>query len=120
MKGRTLVIAVAGVLAAVPTTAGAQSDVQHPPKLPNSTRGAKKCGVAKAKLSGASYRVYVTKGKSRITCRKARAVIRDFDFMKERPRGWTYFDWTKGGNGPWSDVWEREDTKVVIGAIIRL
>lgn len=119
MKAGTLAIAVAGMLAWAPA-AGAQSDVQNPPKLPSSSRSAKKCGVATAKKSGASYRVYVTKGKSRITCRKARSVIRDFDFGTQRPRGWTYFDWTKGGNGPWSDVWEREDTKAVVAAIIRL
>ena len=34
-------------------------------------------------------------------------------------RGWQYFDWTKGGNGPWSDVYNRNDRKVVIGAIMR-
>ena len=30
-----------------------------------------------------------------------------------------YFDWTKGGNGPWSDVYYRHDHKVVIGAIMQ-
>jgi hypothetical protein len=119
MKRIAMAIAVTGLLAAAPG-AGAQSDVQHPPKLPNSTRSAKRCGTATAAKSGAKYRVYVTKGKSRMTCRAARSVVRRFDFGKRRPRGWTYFDWTKGGNGPWSDVWEREDTKVVVAAIIRL
>jgi hypothetical protein len=119
MKGRILATAVAGMLVAAPA-ASAQSDVQHPPTLPGSARHAKKCGVAKAKLTGATYRVYVTKGKTRITCRGARSVIAHFDFMKERPRGWTYFDWTKGGNGPWSDVWERHDTKVVVAAVLRM
>ena len=35
-------------------------------------------------------------------------------------RGYTYFDWTKagGGPGPWSDVWEREDERVVVTAIV--
>jgi hypothetical protein len=47
-------------------------------------------------------------------------VIARFDFMRDRPRGWTYFDWTKGGNGPWSDVWERHDTKVVVAAVLRM
>ena len=36
-----------------------------------------------------------------------------------RERGCQYFDWTKGGNGPWSDVYYRHDHKVVIGAIMR-
>ena len=117
MKGRTMAIAVAGLLVAAPV-AGAQSDVQHPPKLPDSTHGAKKCGTAKSPL-GQTYRVYITKGKSRATCRGARSVIEHFSFFGHRPKGWTYFDWTKGGNGPWSDVWERHDEKVVVAAIIR-
>jgi hypothetical protein len=33
-------------------------------------------------------------------------------------RGWTSFDWTKGGNGPWSDVWLRHDRHAVVAAII--
>ena len=37
----------------------------------------------------------------------------------ERIPHYQYFDWTKGGNGPWSDVYYRHDHKVVIGAIMR-
>ncbi len=33
-------------------------------------------------------------------------------------RGWTSFDWTKGGNGPWSDVWLRHYRHAVVAAII--
>jgi hypothetical protein len=33
-------------------------------------------------------------------------------------KGWTYYDWTKGGSGPWSDVWVRHDRKVVVLAIV--
>ncbi len=33
-------------------------------------------------------------------------------------KGWTYFDWTKGGNGPWSDVYDRDGHRRTIGAII--
>jgi len=32
--------------------------------------------------------------------------------------GWQYYDWTKGGSGPWSDVWYRNDKKVVVLAIL--
>jgi hypothetical protein len=117
VQGRALGMALAGVLAVVPTAA-AQSNVQDPPKLPDSARGAKRCGSAKSPL-GQSYRVYITKGKSRATCRAARSVIQHFHLFEHRPKGWTYFDWTKGGNGPWSDVWERHDEKVVVAAIIR-
>ena len=41
--------------------------------------------------------------------------------QSHRPRsaGYQYFDWTKGGNGPWSDVYYRNDHKVIVGAILR-
>jgi len=116
-QGRVFGIALAGVLALAPTAA-AQSSVQNPPRLPNSTHKAKRCGTARSPI-GQSYRVYVTKSQSRATCRGARSVIQHFRFFERRPRGWTYFDWTKGGNGPWSDVWERHDEKVVVAAILR-
>jgi hypothetical protein len=102
-------------LALLAPAAGAQGDSQHPPKLPGSTKGAKKCKTASR--YGASFRVYITKGKSRISCKRARQIV------SHKPptsvHGWQYFDWTKGGNGPWSDVYNRNDRKVVIGAIMR-
>jgi hypothetical protein len=102
-------------LALLAPAAGAQGDALHPPKLPGSTKGAKRCKTASR--YGASFRVYVTKGKSRISCKRARRIV------AHKPptevRGWQYFDWTKGGNGPWSDVYNRNDRKVVIGAIMR-
>ena len=102
-------------LALLAPTATAQGDAQNPPTLPNSTKGAKKCKTTSR--DGSSFRVYVTKGKSRISCKRARRIV-----ALKRPtgvRGWQYFDWTKGGNGPWSDVYHRNDRKVVIGAILR-
>jgi hypothetical protein len=101
-------------LALLAPSAGAQSHAQNPPKLPDSTKGAKKCKPA-ARF-GSSFRVYVTKGKGRISCRKARKIVAKPPFDL---KGWQYFDWTKGGNGPWSDVYCRSDHKVVIGAIMR-
>ena len=102
-------------LALLAPTAAAQGDAQHPPKLPNSTKGAKKCKTALR--YGSSFRVYITKGKSRITCKRARKLV-----AHEPPtevRGWQFFNWVSGGNGPWSDVYHRNDRKVVIGAIMR-
>ena len=58
--------------------------------------------------------MFVTKGKKRISCKKARKVAR----AGVDPKGYQYFDWTKGGNGPWSDVWWRNDHKVVVAGII--
>jgi hypothetical protein len=61
-------------LALVAPSAGAQGDAQHPPTLPNSTKGAKKCKNASS--YGSSFRVYITKGKGRISCKRARRIIR--------------------------------------------
>jgi hypothetical protein len=106
-------LAVAALLAA-PGAAAAQSDVQDPPRVPTSAKSAKRCKTTKNRF--ASFRVFIVKGKSRITCRKARSVVR----AGLDARGYTYFDWTKagGGPGPWSDVWEREDERVVVTAIV--
>ena len=100
-------------LAMLAPTAGAQH-TQNPPKLPNSTKGAKKCKTVSR--GGYSFRVFVTKGKRRISCKKARKIVAKPPFDV---KGFQYFDWTKAGNGPWSDVYCRSDHKVVIGAIMR-
>ena len=102
-------------LALLAPAAGAGSPAQHPPKMPSSTKGAKKCKTASR--FGASFRVYVTKGKRRLSCRRARKIV-SMPPLEDIPR-YQYFDWTKGGNGPWSDVYYRHDHKVVIGAIMR-
>jgi hypothetical protein len=117
MKARTLAIAVAALLVAAPA-AGAQGTLEDPPSVPRSTAAAKKrCGQIKNRF-GSKFRVYVLSG--RYTCRKARSVVRRARFQHDSPTGWTYWDWTKagGGPGPWSDIWERNDRKVVVGAIV--
>jgi len=111
---RALLVAVVA-LAVLAPSALAGSGMQDPPKLPNSTAGTKKCRTASR--YGASFRVYIVRGARRISCRRARRVVAykpPFDVPH-----WTYFDWTKGGNGPWSDVYRRNDRRVVIGAIMR-
>ena len=80
--------------------------------MPNKVSKAKKCG--RANNGFADFRVYLGKGRKRITCKRARAVVR----KGINANGWQYFDWTKGGNGPWSDVWYRHDKKVVVLAIL--
>jgi hypothetical protein len=102
-------------LALLAPAASADDPAQHPPKMPNSTKGSKKCKTASR--FGSSFRVYIVKGKRRISCKKARAIV-----AKEPVDGnkrYQYFDWTKGGNGPWSDVYYRHDHKVIVGAILR-
>ena len=101
-------------LALLAPAAGAQHS-QHPPKMPASTKGAKKCKTASR--FGASFRVYITKGKGRLSCKRARTIVAKPPL--EPIKHYQYFDWTKGGNGPWSDVYCRHDHKVVIGAIMR-
>jgi hypothetical protein len=107
------VVTAALLLLAPP--AAAQAPGQDPPKMPDSTRGAKACGTDVESRFGGHFRVYITKGNRRVSCRRARAIVRKHTNV----RGWRYFDWTKGGNGPWSDVWQRRDRRAVVGAIIR-
>ena len=102
-------------LALLAPAAGAQSHAQDPPKMPASTKGAKKCKTASR--FGASFRVYITKGKGRLSCKRARKIVAMPPL--DRIPHYQYFDWTKGGNGPWSDVYYRHDHKVVIGSIMR-
>jgi len=112
---RAFLIAILALALLAPTAAAQGDPAQHPPKMPNSTKGSKKCG--KASRFGATFRVFLVKGKSRISCKRARQIVR------KPPLGnikhWQYFDWTKGGNGPWSDVYYRHDRKVSIGAIMQ-
>lgn len=110
---RPFLIALLALTLLAPTAA-ADDPAQHPPKMPNSTKGAKKCKTAGR--FGASFRVYITKGKGRISCKKARQIVAAPPFDLKH---YQYFDWTKAGNGPWSDVYYRHDHKVVIGAIMR-
>ena len=102
-------------LALLAPTAAADDPSQHPPKMPNSTKGAKKC--KNAGRFGASFRVYVVKGKGRLSCKRARKIV-SMPPLDDIPH-YQYFDWTKGGNDPWSDVYNRHDHKVIIGAIMR-
>jgi hypothetical protein len=106
---RRLTIAALGCALLLSVPASAREQV---PRLPDSTHGSKRCGKTHNKY--AKYRVFVTKGKKRISCKKARKVARS----GVNPKGFQYFDWTKGGNGPWSDVWWRNDHKVVVAGIL--
>jgi len=104
-----------GVAACLWAAAPAQAQhSQDPPTVPNKAGKAKKCGRTSTEF--AKFKVYLGKGRKRITCRRARAVVR----KGMNARNYQYFDWTKGGNGPWSDVWYRHDKKVVVLAIIVL
>jgi len=100
-----------GVAACLWTAAPAQAQ-QDPPSVPQKVSKAKKCG--RADNGFADFKVYLGKGRHRITCKKARGVVA----KGVMANGWQYYDWTKGGSGPWSDVWYRNDKKVVVLAIL--
>ena len=104
---RALLILVVALVLAAPARAG----VQNPPTMPNSTANEKRCKGVTSKFD-ARFRVWVVTGK--VSCKTARRVVR----QSVDAKGWTYFDWTKGGNGPWSDVWTRAHNTKTIGAII--
>jgi hypothetical protein len=104
------------LLAALAVAVLAAPALAAPPKMPSSTKGTKNCGQDVRATYGGHFRVYITKGRKRISCRTARSVVRKGGL--NAPKGWRYWDWTKGGNRPWSDVWRRHDHRVVIGAII--
>jgi hypothetical protein len=110
---RPFLIAVLALALLAPTAAAQGDPSQHPPKMPSSTKGTKKCG--KASRFGSTFRVYLVKGKGRISCKRARTIVKKPPF---NIKNWQYFDWTKAGNGPWSDVYYRHDRKVSIGAIM--
>jgi hypothetical protein len=108
----TAVCAVALLVAAPVATASVR-----PPSMPGSTKGTKKC--RNAHRFGATFRIYIVRGKHRITCKKARGLLQKTNPAQgQDPKGWTYWDWTKGGNRPWSDVWMRNDRKVIVGGIV--
>jgi hypothetical protein len=103
-----------GVAACLWAAAPAQAQSDDPPKVPDKVGKAKKCG--RSNNGFADFKVYLGKGRKRITCKRARAVVR----KGMNTTNYQYFDWTKGGNGPWSDVWYRHDKKVVVLAIVIL
>ncbi len=107
---RLLIGAVTALALTVATPALAAA-----PRMPDGTAGAKRCGTDVTNRYGGHFRVFVTKGERRVSCRRARSIVRRGIDV----RGWRYYDWTKGGNGPWSDVWQRHDRRAVVGAILR-
>ncbi len=81
--------------------------------LPRRAGAAKRCGVVHR--SGHPLRVYVVRGRQRVVCRRARALVR-------RPplraiRNWQRYDWRRTHNGPWAWVYARRDRKAVVAAI---
>jgi hypothetical protein len=84
-------------------------------RMPRSAGGRKGCGTVSR--FGRVLRVFVTRGDPRITCARARDLARRPPLR--RIAGWARYDWSRTGDGPWTDVYVREDGRVVVGAIAR-
>jgi len=88
-----------------------RSDPLMPPSprrlgLHRGVAGAQRCG------RGARGRVYVLRGRDRVTCTDAALVVRAGPLhARSRWRGW---DWGRAGRGGWLAVYERRDGRVVI------
>lgn len=96
----------------VPCTPPDDVNVQTPPTLPGTLHGSTSCGTVSGP-NGSHFRVYVTFGHA--TCPQARALVPQNMHVRAP---WTYWDWTKGGNGPWTDTFERSDAGAVVAAIL--
>ena len=81
-----------GVAACLWTAAPARP--QDPPSVPPKVSKAKKCG--KADNGFADFKVYLGKGRHRITCKKARGVVA----RGIMANGWQYYDLDQAGGGP--------------------
>jgi hypothetical protein len=82
--------------------------------MPSTTLGTTDCGPVHR--FGRNLRVYVTRGKERIECTRARQLARKPP-LRRIPR-WRAYDWSRTHNGPWREVYARQDRKVVIGTVV--
>ena len=81
--------------------------------LPGRAVASKRCGVIHR--LGHPTRVYVVRGRQRVTCRRARALVR-------RPHlaptvNWRTYDWRRTGAGPWAWVYARRDRGAIVATI---
>jgi hypothetical protein len=81
--------------------------------MPSTTGGSTDCGTVQR--FGRHLRVFVTRGEERIGCTRARQLARTPP-LRRLPR-WRAYDWSRTHNGPWREVYARQDRKVVIGTV---
>jgi hypothetical protein len=82
-------------------------------RLPHGTRAAKRCGVVHR--FGHPLRVFVVRGRARVVCTRARALVRRPPL---RPiAGWQRYDWRRTRDGPWAWVYRRADRRAVVAAV---
>lgn len=81
--------------------------------LPRRAGAAKRCGVVHR--FGRPLRVYVVRGRQRVVCRRARALVRRAPLRAIR--NWQPYDWRRTRDGPWAWVYARHDRKAIVAAI---
>jgi hypothetical protein len=82
-------------------------------KLPRRTRGAKACGTVRQ--GRVRLRVYVVRGRSRVLCRGARALVRRPPLRLRG--GWRSYDWRRVKRSSWQWVYRRRDGRAVVGTV---
>lgn len=76
-------------------------------------QGAKDCGTIRR--FGRALGVSVVRGSRRVTCVHARRLARTPP-LGAIP-GWSAYDWTATGRGPWLDVYARHDRRAVVATV---
>ena len=112
---RPFLIAILALALLAPTAAAQGDSPQHPPTLPGTPKARR--SASNASRFGSSFRVFLVKGKRRISCKRARKIVAQS--RRPRSRAGSTSTGPRAGNGPWSDVYYRHDHKVVVGAILR-
>lgn len=81
-------------------------------KVPHRARGTKACGTVRR--GGRRLRTFVIRGRTRITCRDVRRLVRRPPLRLSR--GWRSYDWRRVPKTVWAWLYRRADGRVVIGA----
>lgn len=79
-------------------------------RLPKRIGDHRRCG--RAHRLGRPVRVVIVRGEDRVTCNRARALLRRAPL--HGLSNWTMYDWRRTGAGPWSWVLRRADARVVV------
>ena len=75
-------------------------------RVPRAAAAAKACGRARL------LDVLVVRGRSRVSCARARALGRARALAGIA--GWRYYDWRRSGRRPWSAVYVRADRRIIV------
>jgi hypothetical protein len=79
---------------------------------PKRSDAVKDCGVVHR--AGQALGVYVIRGRRKILCERARAIVRAR--IPRAVAGWHWYAWSIVGAGPWIDAFERPSGEVVIAS----